>query len=187
MGDGMTMQDPRHVDHMAGHVAGRMGLPECSRIAFMGHPWTMPLRASQIVVLRHFAGEIHRSGGMGPGRMSGRPMKGGSAPAFGRHLQPPGLSRRWAISIPPSDSTSVQAPCTGATKSCEPDRHVLLDGGIWWRWRDSNPRPPRCERGALPAEPHPHLAIIYFILSLRSRVLMKARRSSLTSGCCSPR
>lgn len=25
-----------------------------------------------------------------------------------------------------------------------------------WRWRDSNPRPPRCERGALPAAPHPH-------------------------------
>jgi hypothetical protein len=27
---------------------------------------------------------------------------------------------------------------------------------IWWSRRDSNPRPPRCERGALPAELLPH-------------------------------
>ena len=26
----------------------------------------------------------------------------------------------------------------------------------WWRWGDSNPRPSRCERDALPTEPHPH-------------------------------
>ncbi len=29
--------------------------------------------------------------------------------------------------------------------------------GEWWRWPGSNRRPPRCERGALPAELHPHL------------------------------
>ena len=28
---------------------------------------------------------------------------------------------------------------------------------IWWTRRDSNPRPPRCERGALPTEPRAHL------------------------------
>ena len=26
----------------------------------------------------------------------------------------------------------------------------------WWRWRDSNPWPPACRAGALPAELHPH-------------------------------
>ena len=26
----------------------------------------------------------------------------------------------------------------------------------WWRWGDSNPRPSRCERDALPTELHPH-------------------------------
>ena len=29
----------------------------------------------------------------------------------------------------------------------------------WWRIRDSNPRPPRCERGALPAELAAHDAV----------------------------
>src|SRR5436305_8664133 len=29
---------------------------------------------------------------------------------------------------------------------------VYLRAGKWWSRRDSNPRPPRCERGALPAE-----------------------------------
>ena len=27
----------------------------------------------------------------------------------------------------------------------------------WWRWRESNPWPPACRAGALPAELHPHL------------------------------
>ena len=26
----------------------------------------------------------------------------------------------------------------------------------WWRWRESNPWPPACRAGALPAELHPH-------------------------------
>ena len=30
------------------------------------------------------------------------------------------------------------------------------NGKEWWSRRDSNPRPPRCERGALPAELLPH-------------------------------
>src|SRR5437867_11861619 len=30
----------------------------------------------------------------------------------------------------------------------------------WWRRRGSNPRPPHCERGALPAELRPHRAKI---------------------------
>ena len=27
----------------------------------------------------------------------------------------------------------------------------------WWRWRESNPWPPACRAGALPAELHPHI------------------------------
>ena len=27
----------------------------------------------------------------------------------------------------------------------------------WWRWRESNPWPPACRAGALPAELHPHV------------------------------
>ena len=36
----------------------------------------------------------------------------------------------------------------------------------WWRWWDSNPWPPACRAGALPAELHPHLNINRFSLSL---------------------
>ncbi len=31
----------------------------------------------------------------------------------------------------------------------------------WWSRRGSNPRPPRCERGALPAELLPHIPLLY--------------------------
>ena len=33
----------------------------------------------------------------------------------------------------------------------------------WWRWWDSNPWPPACRAGALPAELHPHLQ--WFVVS----------------------
>ena len=32
----------------------------------------------------------------------------------------------------------------------------------WWRWRESNPWPPACRAGALPAELHPHYLGIQF-------------------------
>lgn len=42
-------------------------------------------------------------------------------------------------------------------------QHVLTDAARpsreWWSRRDSNPRPPRCERGALPAELLPHSGV----------------------------
>ena len=37
------------------------------------------------------------------------------------------------------------------------DADLLRD--IWWTRRDSNPRPPRCERGALPAELLAHVSL----------------------------
>ena len=33
----------------------------------------------------------------------------------------------------------------------------LPDLSGWWRWRESNPWPPACRAGALPAELHPHV------------------------------
>ena len=30
----------------------------------------------------------------------------------------------------------------------------------WWRWWDSNPWPPACRAGALPAELHPHICFV---------------------------
>ena len=33
----------------------------------------------------------------------------------------------------------------------------LFKESKWWRWWDSNPWPPACRAGALPAELHPHL------------------------------
>ena len=32
----------------------------------------------------------------------------------------------------------------------------------WWRWRESNPWPPACRAGALPAELHPHIGYSFF-------------------------
>ena len=34
---------------------------------------------------------------------------------------------------------------------------------FWWRWWDSNPWPPACRAGALPAELHPHLMGFAFL------------------------
>src|SRR5271167_681397 len=36
----------------------------------------------------------------------------------------------------------------------------------WWSRWDSNPRPPRCHRGALPTAPRPHLGKAYFDYAL---------------------
>ena len=50
------------------------------------------------------------------------------------------------------------------------------------------PATPSLRTRCSPTEPHPHdLLISYFIIALRSRVLMNAPSSSLTSGCCRPR
>ena len=47
----------------------------------------------------------------------------------------------------------------GKTWSAEQESQLVLTDIIemkWWRVGDLNPRPPRCERGALPAELTPH-------------------------------
>src|SRR5262245_35232601 len=40
-------------------------------------------------------------------------------------------------------------PDSGLSGAVTGDEH---QPALWWRRRDSNPRPPRCERGALPTE-----------------------------------
>ena len=40
----------------------------------------------------------------------------------------------------------------------------LFKESNWWRWWDSNPWPPACRAGALPAELHPHLIGFCFLL-----------------------
>src|SRR5690242_5381997 len=41
----------------------------------------------------------------------------------------------------------------------------------WWTRRDSNPRPPRCERGALPAELLAHVSLGVVIIAQRVVVI----------------
>ena len=36
----------------------------------------------------------------------------------------------------------------------------------WWRWWESNPWPPACRAGALPAELHPHILGLFYWVSL---------------------
>jgi hypothetical protein len=44
-------------------------------------------------------------------------------------------------------------PLIGVSHSAESRmEHPAFAKSIWWTRGDSNPRPPRCERGALPAE-----------------------------------
>ena len=41
-------------------------------------------------------------------------------------------------------------------------RGEILFENFWWRWWDSNPWPPACRAGALPAELHPHKVVVSF-------------------------
>src|SRR5712691_2013749 len=49
--------------------------------------------------------------------------------------------------------TYVRAVCCFAQKDMDVERHAVKS---WWSRWDSNPRPPRCHRGALPTAPRPH-------------------------------
>ena len=60
---------------------------------------------------------------------------------------------------------------------------------LWWRWWESNPWPPACRAGALPAELHPHSVWVSF--SLFSNRLLKIEQQwkicFLSSTAPSPR
>ena len=54
----------------------------------------------------------------------------------------------------------------------------------WWRWWESNPWPPACRAGALPAELHPHIIYEVYWVSFRSLKIeqqVKVRRLSALS------
>ena len=51
----------------------------------------------------------------------------------------------------------------------------------WWRWRESNPWPPACRAGALPAELHPHIWVFVFQQSLEIEQQLNARIVSTSS------
>ena len=53
----------------------------------------------------------------------------------------------------------------------------------WWRWWDSNPWPPACRAGALPAELHPHNRIIGFCFSPFSLHYQSAGRTTRFKLC----
>ena len=49
---------------------------------------------------------------------------------------------------------------------------------LWWRWWDSNPWPPACRAGALPAELHPHIIMGFafsVFLQFRGKILLFPR------------
>ena len=48
----------------------------------------------------------------------------------------------------------------------------------WWRWWDSNPWPPACRAGALPAELHPH-KLNYWVFAFSVFNLQRKRISSV--------
>ena len=52
----------------------------------------------------------------------------------------------------------------------------------WWRWWDSNPWPPACRAGALPAELHPHK--IWFVVFSDYKVSLETKVLKWTSCLC---
>ena len=50
----------------------------------------------------------------------------------------------------------------------------------WWRWWDSNPWPPACRAGALPAELHPQIEVLLF-LPVKSS-LLRSKNFTLTKS-----
>ena len=54
----------------------------------------------------------------------------------------------------------------------------------WWRWWDSNPWPPACRAGALPAELHPHKLNYWVLLSPYSTYRVKGFESRPAFCAC---
>ena len=60
---------------------------------------------------------------------------------------------------PVCPSSSLVSPHTSFSRYLFALGLSMLAGGpsAWWRWWESNPWPPACRAGALPAELHPHI------------------------------
>ena len=88
------------------------------------------------------------------------------------HVSPCGLWSVWMDSNHRPRAYQARALATWATNRNLTHRlwfvHLFARFTGWWRWRESNPWPPACRAGALPAELHPHL--MRFLLSFRFAV-----------------
>ena len=51
----------------------------------------------------------------------------------------------------------------------------------WWRWWESNPWPPACRAGALPAELHPHFGVTYLVWMTNGHSKLNNNESFLCS------
>jgi hypothetical protein len=90
----------------------------------------------------------------------------------------PGEAERFYASLPDSARVGVEA-----TIRAQWFEKVLAryghDFGSWWTWGGSNPRPPRCERGALPAELHAHRCFVSLANARKAAKPDYASRSAL--------
>jgi hypothetical protein len=143
---------------------------QAARLFGLVREWTNPIQRGKCSQLP--AGGMSGTASDRPGpEISRSPKTTGyvSSPAAAMSVIDIPRSRGWvpqfASIVPKSASTRVLAarcddwvgPCTEPAtplreKACLNSR---LEKS-WWRRRGSNPRPPHCERGALPAELRPH-------------------------------
>ena len=63
-------------------------------------------------------------------------------------------------------TTWAMSPCKFSVYLVLSSPFISSDVSDWWRWWESNPWPPACRAGALPAELHPH----FFLGFKRQRV-----------------
>ena len=64
----------------------------------------------------------------------------------------------YALGLPRSQTSTGSLLCTDSPSNptfLSNVHHTIYV--TWWRWWDSNPWPPACRAGALPAELHPHI------------------------------
>ena len=86
--------------------------------------------------------------------------------------------------IPPSCSALWFPSCVSSISAADTVR--------WWRWWESNPWPPACRAGALPAELHPHIRGYSFEWNSHSKLnnkrfilTLRAHSSRRLFGFCS--
>ena len=73
----------------------------------------------------------------------------------------------YALGLPRSQTSTGSLLCTVSPSNpaflCNSHHTISV---TWWRWWDSNPWPPACRAGALPAELHPHIGFCCFSSSV---------------------
>ena len=77
--------------------------------------------------------------------------------------------------------SSLPFPLSRLAGNQFPPRDARFRFASWWRWWDSNPWPPACRAGALPAELHPHISERFRSPSEKFRFSSKAHFLQKTS------